>query len=217
MRSSRKTKKREKTRCQKVSRGVWRGGFCERNDQGNQGARQLLAQIGARRGAAGERPAAGRQGARAGERSAQEGERSPAGGGRGRTKARGGRRARLQATGGRVAGKGEQLCAQRPIRIRLPSGERGEAPVRGHRVQPRSGTSHSPAASLPLSISLSLYSSDRPLSQSPRKSAFERPRSKKNAPPGSTSPLRDKLVKIEDGVGTPPSPQSPRRPGEPGW
>lgn len=65
-------------------------------------------------------------------------------------------------------------------------------------------------------LSLS-YSSDRPLSQSPRKSAFERPRSKKNAPPGSTSPLRDKLVKIEDGVGTPPSPQSPRRPGEPGW
>lgn len=30
---------------------------------------------------------------------------------------------------------------------------------------------------------------------SPRKTAFEKARSKKHAPPGSTSPLRDKLVK----------------------
>lgn len=30
-----------------------------------------------------------------------------------------------------------------------------------------------------------------------RKNAFEKPRSKRNAPPGTTSPLRDRLVKIE--------------------
>jgi len=33
--------------------------------------------------------------------------------------------------------------------------------------------------------------------KSPRKTAFEKVRSKKNAPPGSTSPLRDKLLKLQ--------------------
>ena len=94
-----------------------------------------------------------------------------------------------------VARLRSEAIASSPVQVR---------PIRQHHL------------SLCHSLSLS-YFSDRPLSQSPRKSAFERPRSKKNAPPGSTSPLRDKLVKIEDGVGTPPSPQSPRRPGEPGW